>query len=121
MGQVFIKKYLNSENGGNPQIRENGEKSLVLLTPSRHWKYTNSTTMTFATKLKTLKEDFSLMHTFCQDVYPHDYGLFCELIQKRNKKLASCIPGASTHCEVNYLTPLIDWNNVLNDFEDLHI
>lgn len=102
-------KYINFKDGGNPQIIENGERTVVQLTPSSHWKYTNSTTMTFATRIKTLIEDYDIICKYCSENIPNDYYLFCELVGKHNRKLASSIPGVSTHCEMECLSPLIEW------------
>jgi hypothetical protein len=108
-------KYLNhSEGGPNPLIEKGGELSRVLLTNSSHWKFTNSCCMTFATTVKTLKEDIELFENSCGGKDPGDFGLFCDLY-KKNRTLASCIPSVSTHGEVEWMAKLIDWEKVFNE------
>ena len=109
-------KYMNGNEGGNPQIRENGELSIVRLSPSSHWKYTNSTTMTFAATVNTLKNDYITFFTNAHGLSaPQDYSIFCELILNKHRKLASCLPGCATHCELEFMSPLISWEDELND------
>ena len=88
-------KYLE---GGkpNPYVFGGGEETKVLLTKSTHWKYTNSTTMTFATHTKTLGKDIEVLTRYCQNNIPDDFGMFCDLI-KLGRKLVTSIPGRSTH------------------------
>lgn len=47
-------KYL--DNGPNPYVNQGSEPTRVYLSESNHWKETNSTTMTFATKAATIKK-----------------------------------------------------------------
>jgi hypothetical protein len=109
-------KYINhSEGAPNPFITEGGELTRVLLSKSSHWKYTNSCCMTFATKVKTIKEDLPIFQKFCSGTHPDDFQLFCELILYRNRKLVSSIPVVSTHGEIAWLSKFTDWEKVFWD------
>ena len=107
-------KYMEVSNGGNPLVTEGGESTRVLLTASSHWKITNSTCMTFGTRLKTLREDAQVFEEHCQDSIPHDFMLFLQL-GRNGRKLVSCIPGVCTHCDPLTMAPLIDWEKTLNE------
>lgn len=105
-------KYIPASRGGNPYIGEDGaEPTVVFLTKNSHWKLTNSTTMTFATKVKTLREDEAVWRKYTSGTHPYDFQCFLELRQ-HGRTLASPIPGLSTHCEPQWAAPLIDWENV---------
>jgi hypothetical protein len=109
-------KYLAPERGGNPAVREGGESTRVLHTASSHWKLTNSTTMTFATRVSTLRADKRVWWWFSRGVHPWDYHAFRHLTRRklagRRRRLVSPIPGYSTHAEIAWLAPLIDWTSV---------
>ena len=106
-------KYINhSEGGPNPYIEQGGELTRVILSKSTHWKFTNSCCMTFATRVKTIREDYGVFNKFCIRGDPQDFPLFCELVRRR--KLISCIPAVSTHGETEYLSKFIDWDNEYN-------
>ena len=68
--------------------------------------------MTFATKVKTLKEDEDVLRKWTKDTHPYDFQMFMELKQ-RGRRLASSIPGFATHGETDYLSPLTEWKNEL--------
>lgn len=105
-------KYIPASKGGNPLISdEGGEYTQVILTKSCHWKLTNSTTMTFATTVKTLREDKDVWSKFTVGTYPHDFDAFLALREK-GRTLISPIPSFSTHCETAWLAPLIDWSEI---------
>jgi len=105
-------KFINAENGGNPQVSEGGEITRVVATKSSVWKLTNSTTCTFATHINVLKEDINIWDKYLYDSYPKDYAAFCELIQINGRSLLSPIPSLSTHAEIEWLAPHIDWSKV---------
>lgn len=99
-------KYIN---GANPYVEDGGEATRVVLTKSTHWKITNSTTMTFAAKVGTLREDESILRNYTVGTYPRDFDMFIALMNK-GKALVTPIPGYSTHGETAWLTPLTDWS-----------
>jgi len=101
-------KYLDPSRGGNKYCQGGAEDTRVYLTQSSHWKITNSTTMTFAAKVKTLREVEPILRKHTTGTYPRDFDMFLELRDK-NRILISSIPGYATHGETAWLTPLIDW------------
>ena len=101
-------KYMEPSIGGNPFCQGGAENTRVYLTPSCHWKITNSTTMTFASKVKDLKTDESIMRKWTAGQHPDDFKMFLE-IRSNNRFLISSIPGYSTHGETQWLSPIITW------------
>lgn len=104
-------KYLSPENGGNPYCKGGAEDTRVYLTDSCHWKITNSTTMTFASKVSTLKKVESILRKWTSSTHPDDFQMFLEL-RKNNELLITSLPGYSTHGETKWLTPLNDWSKI---------
>ena len=102
-------KYLAPDRGGNPYCDGGAEDTRVYLTSNSHWKITNSTTMTFAAKVKTLKETEKTLREFTNGTHPHDFQMFLKL-REQNQLLITPIPGKSTHGETAWLSPLIKWN-----------
>ena len=106
-------KYIPASRGGNPQIEDDGgEYTKLFLSKSCHWKITNSTTMTFASTVKVLKEDETILRKWTNiGHYPDDYKMFLELREK-NRILVTSVPGYSTHGETAWLSPLTDWSKI---------
>ncbi|NBV28438.1 hypothetical protein EBS02_05400 [bacterium] len=87
--------------------------SKILITENSHWKPIPSTTNTFATKFKTLKEDKKIHYQYSFNVEPTaDHQKFLDLNQK-GKYLISCLPGYSTHCVNEWISPCINWSQYL--------
>jgi hypothetical protein len=115
-------KYLSASEGGpNPYIQNGAEESWIWCSPSCHWKQTNSTTMTFATRVKTLAEDWPVWLEFTSKGFPNDFGAFQRLqgignwenkLFGKKRILISSIPGFSTHAESAWLSAHTDWNKV---------
>lgn len=103
-------KYLSPDRGGNPYCDGGAEDTRVYLTDNSHWKITNSTTMTFAAKVKTLKENEKILRDFTNETHPHDFQMFLKL-REYNQLLITPIPGRSTHGETAWLSPLTKWKN----------
>ena len=104
-------KYLPPSKGGNPYCEGGAEDTRVYKTDSVHWKITNSTTMTFAAKVSTLKENENILRKHTSGTHPNDFQMFLEL-RANNKLLITSIPGYSTHGETAWLSPLTDWSKI---------
>lgn len=111
-------KYIPASKGGNPLIEDDAaEATKVFVTDSSFWMMTNSTTMTFATDVKTLKEDASVWIKFTEGQYPEDMKIFLAL-RREGRTLAQPIPTKATHCEPAWAahlhgTGVSDWNDYL--------
>ena len=104
-------KYLDPRKGGNPYCEGGAEDTRVYLTKSCHWKITNSTTMTLAAKVSTLRRTEEVLRKHTSGTHPNDFHMFLELREK-GELLVTSIPGYSTHGETAWLAPLTDWSKV---------
>ena len=104
-------KYVDPSRGGNPYCKGGAEDTRVYLTANTHWKVTNSTTMTFAARVSTLKKTESILRKYTTGTHPYDFPMFLELRQNQ-ELLITPIPGYSTHGETAWLAPLTNWSKV---------
>lgn len=103
-------KYVNK--GDNPFVHDGGEDSKVFLAGGRHWKRTNSTTMTFAAFADVLKRDKATFWRWTDTRHPYDFQIFCDLKLFSKALLVSPVPSLSTHGETKWLAPLVEWEKV---------
>lgn len=80
---------------------DHGETTRVFRSKSTHWKQTISTCMTFASKIKTLRQDLEIWEKACSDETPHDHEAFVEL-RSKNKFVLSSIPGLACHTDLSF-------------------
>jgi hypothetical protein len=114
LGYNYVSLYDHPDkyiNGANPFVEDGGEITRLMLTNSCHWKLTNSTTMTFAATVGTLKEDETILREFTSGTHPNDFPMFLALREKQHG-LVTPVPGYSTHGETAWLTPLTDWSKI---------
>ena len=114
IGADFVSLYDHPDkyiDGANPYVQGGGEMTRVMLSTSSHWKVTNSTTMTFASKVKTLRKTENILREYTQGSYPRDFDMFVHLYNSAHY-LVTPIPGYSTHGETAWLTPLINWKKI---------
>ena len=88
-----------------------------------HWRTVPATTNTFACRYRTLLNDLEFHQKYSSTCaikeeegyhFSKDYDKFWEL-QKNKKYVISSIPGWSTHCDANYLSPVINWEDIMNE------
>lgn len=104
-------KYLDADKGGNPYVEGGGEPTRVMISDSCHWKLSNSTTMTVASKVSTLKRTEDILRKYTIGQYPQDFKMFLEL-RSVDELLITSIPGYSTHGESKWLSPFTDWSEI---------
>ena len=104
-------KYMDPRLGGNPYCEGGAEDTRVYLTNSCHWKMTNSTTMTLASKVSILKQTEEILRKHTSGTHPNDFHMFIEL-RENNHFLITPIPGYATHGETAWLSPLTDWSQI---------
>ncbi len=87
--------------------------SKLFVTPSCHWRTTPSTTNTYACFAGTLKRDLKIHREQCslQTGVAQDHKKF-QILARKGFPLISCIPGYSTHCESEYLSPCVAWQEL---------
>ena len=100
---------------------QKGYLSEIFITNNSHWRVVPATTNTFACRYKTLMDDLKIhKHYSIHGVkeedgfhFSKDYEKFWELANQK-KYTISPMPGWSTHCDANHLSPIIDWKEVIN-------
>lgn len=82
--------------------------SRIVVSKSVHWRTVPSTTNTFAMRFKTFMDDIDT-HMVYKNI---DNDKFLAL-GKEGRVLASCVPGWSTHCHTDFLSPCVDWEEIV--------
>ena len=99
-------------NDINPFITGGGELSHVFWCGHRHWKQTNSTTMTFAAFVNVLKKDKKTFFRWTNGCHPWDFLMFTDLIKMKGRSLSCPIPSCSTHGETSFLAKGVEWEKI---------
>jgi hypothetical protein len=104
-------KFITPENGGNPEVdTDGGYPTKIYKGEYGYYALFNSTTMTFASKVKTLKSDIDILKKWTSTSHPFDYEMFLDL-RKKGRSLVCPLNAYSTHGEVRWLSEFIDWEN----------
>lgn len=82
-------------------------KSKIFVTNSHHWRTTPSTCGSFIITKKLFDLDYDILST-----HPDDHSKFIRLNKERNRLVLTPIPGLSTHCSYNLLSPTINWKKI---------
>lgn len=99
-------------------VEDNGAEldSAVFLGRLSHYRVTNSTTMTFAARVSTLRAVAADMADFVDGTHPSDYHMFLALRVLNEMRVATVLPGCSTHGETAFLGPFTDWKSIMDPF-----
>jgi hypothetical protein len=82
-------------------------KSKLFFYGSHHWRTTPSTCASFLVNAKMLNEDAQLIKSSGGD---HEF--FTALAKHHSREIISPIPGLSTHCMKDFLSPGVDWKTI---------
>jgi hypothetical protein len=82
-------------------------QSQIYVTNTSHWRTVPSTCGSFIVNKQILDEDYDVHTSFYSD---HDKFIY--LGQTKNRIIISPMPGLSTHCESEYMAPIINWKYV---------
>lgn len=112
LGAPYVTLYLHPDKfippfqGGNPEVEyDGGYMTRIYRGETQLFGMFNSTTMTFAAKVKTLKEDEAILRKHTSETHPNDFPMFLELRDKGSALLCP-LNTFSTHGETNWLAPL---------------
>lgn len=111
LGTDFLTLYDHLDkyfDGPNPYVSQGGEDTKVFLSKSCHWKFTNSTTMTFAGRVSALRKHETVFRQYTSTHHPYDFDMWIAL-RNQGVSLISPIPGYSTHGDLPTVAPLVDW------------
>ena len=96
------------------EMEEGIKPEYIFRSKSAYWRSSDSTTMTFSSRVKTLKEDKPIFDKWISGVHPNDHQMFLEL-RSKERILVSPMPGYSTHGEAKWLSPFKNWTTILDN------
>ena len=85
-------------------------KSKIIVSKDHHWRSTPSTCGSYITTKKIIMQDYDDHTGVTTPITDHNKWLF--LAATKNRKVFSALPGLSTHCMIQFLSPAVDWEHV---------
>jgi hypothetical protein len=116
---IHPDKFIPPNKGGNPEVdTDGGYMTRIYRGETQLFGMFNSTTMTFAAKVKTLKDDDDILRKHTNGTHPNDFHMFLELRNKGNALLCP-LNTFSTHGETAWLAPLykIKQENLIEEWK----
>jgi hypothetical protein len=99
-------KFIPPQQGGNPEVDETGGYlTRIYRGETELFGMFNSTTMTFASTVKNLKQDEEILRKWTSGTHPDDFKMFLDL-RSKGKVLLCPLNTYSTHGESSWLAPL---------------
>lgn len=84
-----------------------GLVSKIITTPSHHWRTTPSTCGSFIITRDIFDKDYDIWSTTVGD-----HNTFLYLNENRNRFILTPLPGLSTHCMEELMSPTINWEQI---------
>lgn len=99
---------------------DEGSNSKIYVTNTHHYRTTLSTCGSYLVTKSTFDEDYDFNNSVVgflknKTNLPLDHAKFLILQQIKNRKLFTPIPGLSTHCLNNLMSPTINWEKISNE------
>ena len=83
-------------------VYEGGEDTKVFRTTNSHWRFSTSTTMTFATTKQVLLKDLDIWNAYADGDHPRDHSCFLAL-RDTKRQLVVRIPGLALHVDLAHV------------------
>ena len=107
----YVTLYDHKDKYVLPQYRT--LKSKIFVSKSCHWRTVPSTTNTYATRFKTFKKHYNIHMKFSDSgTSSRDREKFIHLWEN-GSNLITPIPAYSSHMDFTWLSPTIDWEELL--------
>jgi hypothetical protein len=126
LGAPYVTLYLHPDKfipplqGGNPEVdQDGGYPTKIFRGETQLFGMFNSTTMTFAAQVKTLKQDETVLRKHTSGTHPNDFQMFLELRDKGSALLCP-LNTFSTHGETAWLAPLykVKQENLVDEWKN---
>ena len=126
LGASYITLYLHPDKfipaslGGNPEVDQDGGCfTKIYRGETQLFGMFNSTTMTFAAQVKTLKQNETILRKHTSGTHPNDFQMFLELRDKGSALLCP-LNTFSTHGETAWLAPLykVKQENLVDEWKN---
>ena len=126
LGETFATLYLHPDKfippaqGGNPEVDEGGGYlTRIYRGKTQLYGMFNSTTMTFASRVSTLRKTETILRKHTSGTHPNDFLMFLELREK-GYPLICPLNAFSTHGETMWLSPLpnVEKENLENEWKN---
>ena len=105
VSECYISLYDHNDKYTHPMYESLVSK--ILTTKDCHWRTTPSTCGSFIITKKLFDLDYDVWST-----HVGDHNTFLYLNKHRNRQVLTPIPGLSTHCMENLLSPTINWSEI---------
>jgi hypothetical protein len=106
-GLDYISLYDHKDKYFHPMYDDLVSK--IIITPLHHWRTTPSTCGSFIISRETFEKDLDIWATTIGD-----HNTFLWLNKHRERFVFTPIPGLSTHCMEELMSPTIDWEQINN-------